>query len=72
VGRTSGTHVGWERCLQVLVERPEGKRPLEIRRRKWEDNIKMGLREIGIDGTNCIRLAQDNIHWRTFVNLRVP
>jgi hypothetical protein len=37
---------------KVLVGRPEGKRPLERSRHRWEDNIKMDLREIGIDGTN--------------------
>jgi hypothetical protein len=44
-----------------LVGRPEGKRPLERTRRRWEDNNKMDLREIGIDGTNWVRLAQDRI-----------
>jgi hypothetical protein len=53
---------------RVLVGRPEGKRPLERPRRRWEDNIKMDLREKGIDGANCIRLAQDRIWWRAFVN----
>jgi hypothetical protein len=42
---------------RVLVGRPEGKRPLGRPRRRWEDNIKMDLREIGIDDTNWIRLA---------------
>jgi hypothetical protein len=41
-----------------------------------KDNIKMDLREIGIDGANCIRLAQDRVQWRAFVNtvmnLRIP
>jgi hypothetical protein len=61
---------------RVLVGRPEGKRPLGRPRRRWEDNIKMDLREIGIDETNWIRLAQDRFRWRIFVstvmNLRVP
>jgi hypothetical protein len=43
---------------RVLAGRPEGKRPLERLRRKWEENIKMDLRETGFDGTNWIRLAQ--------------
>jgi hypothetical protein len=59
-----------------LVGRPEGKRPLGRPRRRWEDNIKMDLREIGINGANCIQLAQDRVQWRVFVNmvmnLRVP
>jgi hypothetical protein len=61
---------------RVLVGRPEGKRPLERPRRRWEDNIKMDLREIGIDGANWFRQAQDRVQWRVFVstvmNLRVP
>jgi hypothetical protein len=61
---------------RVLVERSEGKRPLGIPRRRWEDNIKMDLREIGFDGSTWIRLAEDRVQWRAFVNmvmnLRVP
>jgi hypothetical protein len=60
---------------RVLVGKPEGKRPLGRPRRRWEDNIKMDPREIGIDGTNWIRLAQDRVQWRasvnTVMNLRV-
>jgi hypothetical protein len=43
---------------RVLFGRPEGKRPLGRPRRRWEDNIKMDLRKIGIDGANWIQLAQ--------------
>jgi hypothetical protein len=46
---------------RVLVGRPEGKRPLGRPRCSWEDNIKLDLREIGIDGANWIRLAQDRV-----------
>jgi hypothetical protein len=46
---------------RVLVEGTEGKRPLGRPRRRWEDNIKMDLREIGIDGANWIRLAQGRV-----------
>jgi hypothetical protein len=53
---------------RVLVGRPEGKRPLGRPRRMWEDNIKMDLREIGIDRANRIGLAQDRVQWRAFVN----
>jgi hypothetical protein len=42
---------------RILVGRPEGKRPLGRPRRRWEDNIKMDLREIEIDGANWIQLA---------------
>jgi hypothetical protein len=58
------------------VGEPEGKRPLERPRRRWVDNIKMDLREIGRDGMDCIDLAQDTDQWRalvnTVMNLRVP
>jgi hypothetical protein len=61
---------------RILVGRPKGKGPLGRPRRRWEDNIKMDLREIGIDGANWIQLAQDRVQWRTFVdtvmNLRFP
>jgi hypothetical protein len=60
---------------RVLVGRPEGKRPLGRPRRRWEDKIKLDLRELGIDGTNWIRLAQHRVQWRAFVstvmNLRI-
>jgi hypothetical protein len=55
---------------------PEGKRPLGRPRRRWVDNIKMNLKEIGWDGMDCIDLAQDTDQWRALVNavmnLRVP
>jgi hypothetical protein len=61
---------------RVLVGRSEGKRPLGRPRRRWEDNIKLDLREIGINGASWIRLVQDRVQWRGFVNtemnLRVP
>jgi hypothetical protein len=60
----------------VLVGRREGKRPLGRPRRRWEDNIKMNLMEIGIDGANWIQLAQDRVQCRacvnTDMNLRIP
>jgi hypothetical protein len=63
------TRIGEGRGVyRVLVGRPEGKRPLERSRRRWEDNIKLGLRKIGIDGANWIQLAQDSVQWRGFVN----
>jgi hypothetical protein len=51
---------------RVLVGRLEGTRPLGRPKRWWEDNIKMDLRETGIDGENWIRLAQDRAQWRAF------
>jgi hypothetical protein len=69
-------HAGGRGAYRVLVRRSKGKRPLERPRRRWEDNIKMGLREIGIGGANWIQLAQDRVQWRacmnTVMNLRVP
>jgi hypothetical protein len=52
----------------VFVGRPEGKRPLGRPRRRWEDNIKMDLGKIGINGANWIQLAQDRVRLRAFVN----
>jgi hypothetical protein len=61
---------------RVLVGRPEGKRPLARPRRRWEDNIKLDLWEIGLEGANWIQLAQDRVQWQacvnTIMNLRVP
>jgi hypothetical protein len=63
-------------AYRVLVGMLEVKRPLGRPRRRWEDNIKMDLREIGIDGANCIQMAQERVQWRaclnTVMNLRVP
>jgi hypothetical protein len=61
---------------RVLVGRPKGKRSLGRPRHMWEDNIKMHLREIGIDEANWIQVAQDRVQWQAFVstvmNLWVP
>jgi len=61
---------------RVLVGKPEGKRPLGRPRRRWEDNIKMDLREVGRGGGDWMELAQDRDRWRALVNtvmkLRVP
>jgi len=61
---------------RVLVRKPEGKRPLGRPRRRWEDNIKMDLQEVGGSCGDWIELAQDRKRWRalvsTVMNLRVP
>jgi len=54
---------------EILVGKPEGRRPLVRPRRRWEDNIRMVLREIGWEGVDWIRQAQDRDHWRAVVNM---
>jgi hypothetical protein len=55
-------------AYRILVGTPEGKRPLGTPRRRWVDNIKMDLREIGCDGVDWIDNAQDRDQWRAHVN----
>jgi hypothetical protein len=61
---------------RILVGKPEGKRPLRRPRRRWVENIKIDLREIGWDGMDWIDLAQDRYLWRALlnavINLLVP
>jgi hypothetical protein len=54
---------------RLLVGKPEGKRPLGRQRRRWMDNIKMDLSEIGLNVMDWIGLAQDRYRWRALVNL---
>ena len=70
-------YIGKERGVyRDLVVKPEGKRPLMRPRRRWVDNIRMDLQEVGCGYMDCIALAQDWDMWRTLVsavmNLRVP
>ena len=69
VGEKSGIY-------RVLVVTPEGKRPLGRSRRRWEDNIKVNLQEVGCESMDWIVLAQDRDRWRAVLNaienLRVP
>ena len=53
---------------RLLVGKPEGKRPVGRRRRRWEDNIKMYLQAVGCEGLDWIELAQDRDSWRAVVN----
>ena len=61
---------------RVLVGKPEGKRSLGRPRRRWEDNIKMDLQEVGVGRGNWMELAQDRDSWRALVgtvrDFRVP
>jgi hypothetical protein len=61
---------------RLLVGKPEGKRPLGRPRRRWTDNIKMDLLEIGVSVVDRIGLAQNRYRWRAVVNsvmnFRVP
>jgi hypothetical protein len=63
-------------AYRILVGMPEGKRPLGTPRRRWVDDIKMDLREIGWDSMDWIDLAQDRDQWTALVDtvmkLRVP
>jgi hypothetical protein len=63
-------------AYRALVGKPEGRRPLRRPRRRWEDNNKMDLREVGWGIIDWINLAQDRGRWRalvnTVINLRLP
>jgi hypothetical protein len=68
----------WEErgVYRVLVGKPEGNRPLERPRRRWENNVRMDLQEAGCGGVDWIELAQDRDRWWALVNavmnIRVP
>jgi hypothetical protein len=53
---------------RVLMGKPEGKRPFERARHRWEDGIRMDLREIGWESVDWLQLAQDRDWWRALVN----
>jgi hypothetical protein len=63
-------------AYRLLVRKPDGKRPLGRPRRRWVDNIRMDLGEVGLGDVDWIGLAQDMNRWRALVNsvlnLRVP
>jgi len=67
---------GREKVAQVSGGKPEGKRPLGRHRRRWDDNIKMDLQEVGGDCENWMELAQGRDRWRALlsmmINHRVP
>jgi len=65
-----------EACTEFWWGKPEGKRPMGTPRRRWVDNIKMDLQDVGCGGMDWIELAQDRDRWRalvnTLMNFRVP
>jgi hypothetical protein len=76
MGRARNTNGNKRNEYRILVGKPKGKRPLGRPRRRWEDNIRIELREIGCGGMDWIDEAQDRDQWRalvnTVMNLRVP
>jgi hypothetical protein len=68
MGRACSTNGERRKAYLILVGKPEGKRPPGRPRRRWVDNIKIGLREIGWDDIDWIDLAQDRGQWRALVN----
>ena len=59
-------------AFKILTGKPTGKRLLGKPRRRWEDNIRMDLEEIGVSAGNWVDTAQDRNYWRALVNLRCP
>jgi hypothetical protein len=76
MGGACSTYGSDERRVKGLVGKPKGKRLLGRPRRRWEDNIKIDLQEVGCGGMDCIELTQDRDRWRavanTVMNLWVP
>ena len=68
MGGACGASGGGKGVHRVLVGKPEGKRPFGRPRYRWEDNIKMDLREVGRGG-DWVELAQDRDRWRALVNM---
>jgi hypothetical protein len=76
MGGACSTNGENKNAYRILTGKPEGKRPLGRRRHRWEESIRMDLRENGWGGMDWIDLAQDRDQWRdilnTVMNLRVP
>jgi hypothetical protein len=76
MGRACSTNGEKRNAYRILVGKLEGKRPLGRPRRRWEDNIRVDLRDIGWGGMDWIDLAEHRDQWRalmnTGMNLRVP
>jgi len=65
-----------KKCIKILVVKPEGRRPLGRSGHRWEDNIRMDLREIGCEGVDWMHLAEGRDQWqalvKTVMNCQVP
>jgi hypothetical protein len=76
MGGECSVHGEMRNACKILFGKPEDRRPLGRPRRKWEDNINMDLREIGVGDMDWIHLPQDRDRWRavvnTVMNLLVP
>jgi hypothetical protein len=76
MGRACSRNGEKRNAYRILVGMPEGKRPLGRPRRRWVDNIRMDLRDVGWDGMDWTDLTQNRDPWRalvnTVMNLRVP
>ena len=63
-------------AFKILTDKPAGKRPLRRPRRRWEDDIRTDLKEIGVNTRNRVDSAQDRDYWRSLanatMNLRIP
>jgi hypothetical protein len=68
MGWACSKYGGQESCVQGFGRKTRGKRPLVRPRRRWEDNIKMDLQEVGCGGMEWIDLVQDSDRLRAFVN----
>jgi hypothetical protein len=68
MGVTCSTYGGERGVYRVLVGKPEGRRPLGKPRRKWEDNMRMDIQEVGWGAVDWIDMAQDRDRWRALVN----
>ena len=62
MGRSWGG--GRQEYLEILSGKPTGKRPFKMPKRRWEDKIRMGLEEIGVNARNWVDSAQDRDYWR--------